>query len=218
MALTDELRDAAQALYDARGFGHTIGFGKSPAILVVDMIVGFTDPNSPLGAELAPVVSAIVQLLAIARKKAIPIIFTTVAYDDTEPQPARVFMTKVPSLTQLKVGSPSVEVDERLNRSAGEPLIVKHFASAFFGTNLAPLLVGAGSDTVVVTGCTTSGCVRASVVDALQYGFRPIVPAEAVGDRAKGPHDANLFDIAAKYGDVLPLGDVARYLEHIPGR
>ncbi len=116
----------------------------------------------------------------------------------------------------LKLGTPAVEVDPRLERRATEPVLLKQFASAFFGTALASLLAAQNCDTLIVTGCTTSGCVRASVVDALQYGFRPIVPREAVGDRADGPHQANLFDIQAKYGDVLALDEVVQYLQALP--
>lgn len=204
--------DATRQLYQQRGFSQRIGFGWRPAILVVDMIRAFTDPSSPLGSDLDAVVSAICQLLDAARSKAMPVIFTTVAYDESAWQPARMFISKVPSLNVLKAGTAAVEVDERLGRRSTEPVLLKQFASAFFGTALDSLLTAQGCDTVIITGCTTSGCVRASVVDALQYGFRPIVPLEAVGDRAPEPHQANLFDIQAKYGDVVALRETLDYL------
>lgn len=203
---------AIQQFYEQRGFGRDIGFGFQPAVLVVDVIQAFTDPASPLGANLDAMVAAIRQVLDAARARHLPVIFTTVAYDDSSWQPAQVFLEKVPSLRALRVGTAEVELDGRLGWLASEPVLVKQFASAFFGTALAPLLTCHGCDTVIVTGCTTSGCVRASVVDALQYGFRPIVPREAVGDRAQEPHQANLFDIQAKYGDVLSLEEVLAHL------
>lgn len=199
---------ATQQFYEQRGFGRSIGIGRRAAVLVVDVIQAFTNPASPLGANLDSMVTAIQQLLATARTRGLPVIFTTVAYDESSWQPAQVFLEKVPSLRVLRVGTAEVEVDARLGRLASEPVLTKQFASAFFGTALASLLTSHSCDTVIVTGCTTSGCVRASVVDALQYGFRPIVPREAVGDRAPGPHEANLFDIQAKYGDVLPLEEI----------
>lgn len=202
----------AQRLYQERGFGQRIGFGIRPALLVVDVIQAFTDPNSPLGSNLDAPVAAIQQLLDIARTKAIPIIFTTVAYDESTWQPAQLFITKVPALKVLTMGTAAVEIDTRLKRQETEPVLLKQFASAFFGTALTSLLVAEGCDTVIVTGCTTSGCVRASVVDALQYGFRPIIPVEAVGDRSAAAHQANLFDMQAKYGDVLSLDEVSHYL------
>lgn len=199
---------AIQHFYEQRGFGREIGFGHRPAVLVVDVIQAFTDPASPLGANLDAMVAAIRQVLDAARALNLPVVFTTVAYDASPWQPARTFLEKVPSLRMLRAGTPEVEVDDRLGRLASEPVLVKQFASAFFGTALPSLLTSHGCDTVIVTGCTTSGCVRASVVDALQYGFRPIVPREAVGDRAPEPHEANLCDIQAKYGDVLSLEEV----------
>ncbi len=207
---------ATQQLYLERGFGRRIGFGQRPAVLVTDMIEAFTDPSSPLGSNLDNVVAAIRRVIDCARLKSVPVIFTTIAYDESEWQPARIFTTKIPALKVLKRGMRAVEVDRRLDRQPSETLIVKQFASAFFGTALASLLVAEGCDTVVVTGCTTSGCVRASVVDALQHGFRPIVAVEAVGDRAPEPQHANLFDIQAKYGDVVSLSDVVTYLEALP--
>lgn len=206
---------STQQLYLERGFSQRIGFGHRPALLVVDVITAFTDSSSPLGSNLDEVVAAIRQLLDVARARKIPVIFTTVAYDESAWQPAQIFITKVPSLKVLKAGTDAVDVDARLQRQITEPVLCKQFASAFFGTSLFSLLTAQGCDTVIVTGCTTSGCVRASVVDALQYGFRPIVPLEAVGDRSPEPHQANLFDIQAKYGDVIALDEVLNYLQNI---
>jgi nicotinamidase-related amidase len=137
----------------------------------------------------------------------VPVIFTTVVYDDANERAAAVFMRKVPALSVLRPGSRWIEVDARLGRRDGEPVLAKAFASAFFGTPLASML--AGHDTLIVCGASTSGCVRATVVDALQHGLAPIVPRECVGDRWPAAHEANLYDMQAKYADVVSLSDAA---------
>ena len=194
-------------LYRERGFGGTAGFGRRPALLVIDLVNGFTDPASPLGSDLDAVVAATRRLIDACRAQQLPIVFTTVAFDGAQSQAAAVFMAKIPSLRTLVAGSHAVQVDPRLGLPATDTLITKQFASCFFGTALSSLLAAEGCDTVIVTGATTSGCVRASVVDAVQHGYRPIVPRECVGDRAQAPHDANLFDIQQKYGDVIGLDE-----------
>ena len=199
--------DDAQ-LYRERGFGGSAGFGRRPALLVIDLVNGFTDPASPLGSDLDAVVAATRRLIDACRARELPIVFTTVAFDEARSQAAAVFMAKVPSLRTLVAGSQAVQVDQRLGMQASDTLVTKQFASCFFGTALSSLLAAEGCDTVIVTGATTSGCVRASGVDAVQHGFRPIVPRECGGDRAQAPHDANLFDIQQKYGDVLGVDEV----------
>jgi maleamate amidohydrolase len=181
------------------------GGGGGPALLVIDLVNGFTDPSSPLGSDLDAVVAATRQLIDACRAKGAPIVFTTVAFDGAKSQAAAVFMAKIPSLRTLEAGSHAVQIDERLGLQPSDTLITKQFASAFFGTALSSLLAAEGCDTVLVTGATTSGCVRATAVDAVQHGYRPIVPRECVGDRAEAPHEANLFDIQQKYGDVVAL-------------
>ena len=200
------LMDDAE-FYRERGFGGTAGFGRRPALLVIDLVNGFTDPSSPLGSDLDAVVAATRRLIDACRPKGVPIVFTTVAFDGARSQAAAVFMAKIPSLRTLVAGSREVQIDERLGLQPSDTLITKQFASAFFGTALSSLLAAEGCDTVLVTGATTSGCVRASAVDAVQHGYRPIVPRECVGDRAQAPHEANLFDIQQKYGDVVALDD-----------
>lgn len=197
--------------YRRKGLAEPVGFGQKPAIVVVDFIKSFTDPASPLGSDLDKEVEATVKVLAVARRKRLPVVFTTVAYDPNFRE-AGVFIKKLPALKLLVRGSDAVEVDGRLGMQPDEHLLVKSYASAFFGTALNSLLVSQGVDTVIVTGCTTSGCVRATAVDAMQHGFRAIVPRQCVGDRAQMPHEANLFDINAKYGDVVDLDEVLRYL------
>ncbi len=187
------------------GFGEAGGFGRRPALIVVDLSRGFTDPASPLGTEMDDVVAATRTMLDAAREAGLPIVFTTVVYDDANERAAAVFLRKVPALRVLQPGSEWIEVDPRLGRRAGEPVLSKAFASAFFGTPLAAIL--AGHDCLLVCGATTSGCVRATVVDALQHGLMPVVPRECVGDRWPAAHEASLFDIEHKYGDVVALAD-----------
>jgi nicotinamidase-related amidase len=205
--------DAAstRALYAQRGLLGRVGFGKHLAVVVVDFVIGFTNEASPLAGAFERELAATARLLSAARRAGAPVFFTTVAYD-AECREAGVFVEKVPALRYLVRGSRWVELDPRLGRRPAETLIEKQFASAFFGTPLASRLTTRGIDTVVVAGVTTSGCVRATAVDALQNGFRTIVARECVGDRAPGPHEANLLDIDGKYGDVVALADVLAHL------
>lgn len=195
------------------GFHGRVGFGRRPALVVVDVNRGFTDPASPLVCDLDACVEAIAVLLDAFRAASLPVVFTTVCYDELGKQAAAAFIEKVPALLVLEPGSEWVEIDPRISPREGEPVLTKTFASAFFGTTLGSMLAAAGCDTVVVTGASTSGCVRATAVDALQHGYRVVVPREAVGDRNSAAHEANLFDIDAKYGDVLSVGDVLAELE-----
>ena len=197
------------------GFHGRAGFGPRPALLVVDVNVGFTDPASPLVCELDGVVAAIARLLEETRRAGAPVVFTTVAYDEGAKRTAAVFIDKVPALLTLEAGSRWTEIDPRIAPRPGEPVLTKLFASAFFGTPLASLLESAGCDSVIVTGASTSGCIRATAVDALQHGYRVAVPREAVGDRNPAAHEANLFDIDAKYGDVVSLDEVLAHLEEL---
>jgi maleamate amidohydrolase len=199
------------------GFHGRAGFGQAPALIVVDVNVGFTDPASPLVCDLEDVVDAIRRLLDEARRAEIPVVYTTVSYSEGDKRAAATFIDKVPALLTLAAGSRWIEIDPRIAPRADEPVLNKLFASAFFATPLASLLASAGCDSVIVTGASTSGCVRATVVDALQHGYRPIVPREAVGDRNPDAHEANLFDIDAKYGDVVSVDDVVVHLEELAG-
>jgi maleamate amidohydrolase len=199
------------------GFHGRAGFGHRPALIVIDVNVGFTDPRSPLVCDLEEVVDAIRRLLDEARRAEIPVVYTTVSYSEGDKRTAATFIDKVPALLTLEAGSRWVEIDPRIAPRADEPVLNKLFASAFFGTPLASLLVSSGRDSLIVTGASTSGCVRATVVDALQHGYRPIVPREAVGDRDPDAHEANLYDIDAKYGDVVSVDDVVAHLEELAG-
>jgi len=202
----------AREIYSRSGIGSRVGIGDHPAVLVVDLQYGFTDPSTPLGGDLDEVIAATDALLAVARRNAFPVAFTAVAFHETQLE-RTTWLHKMPGLRSLISGTHECEIDRRVAPIADEPVFEKQAASAFFGTSLVSYLVGAGVDTVVVTGCVTSGCVRASVVDAISWGFRTIVPEECVGDRAPGPHAWNLFDMDSKYADVEPLEDVITALE-----
>jgi len=199
----------------SEGFHGRAGFGTKPALVVVDVNRGFTDPASPLACDLEEVVAAIRQLLEEARRAEIPIVFTTVSYTEGDKRTAAAFIDKVPALLTLEAGSRWVEIDPRIAPREDEPVLNKLFASAFFGTALSSLLAANGCDSLIVTGASTSGCVRATAVDALQHGYRPIVPREAVGDRNPDAHAANLYDLDAKYGDVVSLAEVIEHLEEL---
>jgi nicotinamidase-related amidase len=186
--------------------------GQRPALAVIDVNCGFTDPASPLVCDLDGVVAAIGKLLDAFRAATLPVVYTTVAYDAAAKRAAEVFLEKVPALSTLEPGSRWVEIDQRIAPLDDEPVIVKHWASAFFGTALASLLTSERCDTLVVTGASTSGCVRATAVDGLQHGYRVIVPREAVGDRNPGAHEANLYDIDTKYGDVVSTDDLLSWI------
>ena len=192
-------------------FGGAAGFGERPAVVVVDLNYGFTDPSSPLACDLEQVLVSCRELLDTARDARVPIFFTTIVYDDVWEAAAAVFLRKVPALKVLRPGTRWVEIDERLGRREDEPIIVKAHASAFFGVPFASML--AGRDTLVVCGASTSGCVRATVVDAMQHGLSPIVPVECVGDRNPRAHEQTLEDIGGRYGDVMGLREVARALQ-----
>lgn len=205
------LPDNYQGVFDGR-----VGFGRRPAVLVVDFIKAYTTPGSPLYAPaVVEAVRETAAVLALARAKGVPVFYTRVVYSRTGLD-GGVFVRKVPLLRALVEGEPLAEIVDELPPAADDVVIVKQYASAFFGTALAPALTSLGVDTVILTGCSTSGCIRASAVDGMQYGFRVVVPRECVADRHPAPHEANLFDINAKYGDVVGKAEVLAYLQGLP--
>ena len=194
---------------------NAIGLGKRPALVLVDVINGFTNPDCPLGSESDSVVGACQVLLDVFRSKQLPVFFTTVVYHD-ESQ-ARVFRQRLPALNVLEPDSEWVKIDARVAPVDGETVIEKQWASGFFNTDLAQRLEAAGADSIVVGGLTTSGCVRATAVDGLQNDYRVVIAREATGDRNLAAHESNLFDLQAKYVDVLALQDVLDILVSLPG-
>jgi maleamate amidohydrolase len=194
-------------IYRQQNFGNRIGFGRRSALLIVDFTVGFNDPSLFGGGNIDGAIKRTAGLLDFFRRSKLPVAFTRVVYAD-DGSDAGVFGMKVPSLLILTESHPAGQVVPELKPLAGELVVRKTQASAFFGSGLAPWLIQQGADTVVVAGCTTSGCVRASVVDAIAYNFRPIVARDCVGDRALGPHEANLFDMQQKYADVLERDEI----------
>jgi len=195
-----------------RGFGIRIGFGARPALLVVDIVKAFTDPQRMLGANLDAEIKAINALLDAAHAAGVPVIYSTVSYDDSGFADAGVWALKQKGVATLIADGDGPELDPRLHQQPGDALLKKKYASCFFGTDLVPRLLTHGVDTLIIAGCTTSGCVRASAVDACQTGFRPMVVREAVGDRSARAHEQSLFDLDAKYADVVSLDETVAYL------
>jgi len=209
--------EAAREVYAKARIGESVTLGSRPAVLVVDFSCGFTDPECTLGADMTPAVEATRRLLDAARVKGLPVVFTTIGYEPSL-KDGGLWLQKVPALGELQIGGRWVEIDPRLEPREDETIVLKKGASGFFGTNLASILVSQQVDSVVLCGATTSGCVRATAIDLLQNGFPTIVPRECVADRAQAPHDANLFDINAKYADVVSLEEALDYVESVPGK
>jgi maleamate amidohydrolase len=208
------MSDDTREIYERARLGQSVTLGERLAVLVVDFSRGFTDPGSTMGSDLTQEVEATKRLLAAAREREIPVIFTTIGFEPNL-KDGSLWLEKAPGLAELIVGGKWVEIDPRLERREEEIVILKKGASAFFGTNLTSILVSQGVDTVIMCGATTSGCIRATAIDLLQYGYPTLVPRECVGDRAQGPHEANLVDIQAKYADVVSVEEVLAYVESV---
>jgi nicotinamidase-related amidase len=204
--------EALREAFMARGIGARVGFGTKPALLVVDATRAFTDPSSPLGTDAEPAVEAICVLVEEARAASIPIVFTAPVYAGQT-----IWSKKIPAQRELAPGSDLVKLHPRLDRLPGEKLVEKHHPSVFFDTDVADYLRERDVDTVIVTGLTTSGCVRATVVDSCSLGFRTIVAEEAVADRAELPHLASLFDMDRKYADVTSCDEIGAHLRRSRG-
>lgn len=213
--MTDGVSPSDAEFFRQRGFGLKIGFGERPALLVIDMLKAFTNPQMMLGANLDKEIEAIEPLLAMAHERDFPVIFSTVIYNDADLKDAGIWALKQKGVATLKGDSDGVEIDPRLEFRKSDSLLVKKYASCFFGTDLVSRLLSRRIDTLIITGCTTSGCVRATAVDAVQTGFRPMVVREAVGDRSAAAHDQSLFDLDAKYADVVSLEETLQYLRSV---
>ncbi|WP_082457749.1 isochorismatase family protein [Pseudomonas sp. EGD-AK9] len=201
-------------IYDAAGFGKPVSRGTRPAIIVVDFSYGFTDVQYPTASNASSQISRTKEICDLARDLGFPVIFTTIAYHPGEVAKLP-WLKKSAGMAALLLGSRLVEIDTATGIQPTDAVVVKKGASSFFGSTLAALLSGTGTDTVVVAGATTSGCVRATVVDAVQSGFNVLVPADCCVDRAQGPHDSSLFDIQQKYGDVTDSKDILDWLRSL---
>lgn len=192
----------------------TLAPGKRPALLVVDFVRAYLLPDSPLYAGVESARAAAERLLVAARRAEVPVMHTNVVYEPGGSD-GGVFFRKLPALASFERGrSPELAAfAEGLEPLPGEPVFSKQFASAFFRTGLAAALNALSVDTLLIAGVSTSGCVRATAVDACQNGFIPLVVRDAVGDRHPAPHEASLFDLQAKYAEVISLADAEKYLD-----
>ena len=199
--------------YEKHGFGGRVGFGTRPAVVVIDLAGGWTDSRSTHGSQHGETIQKNVELLASCRQAGVPIYFTSMAFNPGLEDLGQNVLKKLPHQAQLIRGTDWVELHPALERREEEPIIYKPRASAFFGTPLLGMLVDQQIDTVLITGCSTSGCIRATAESAHNYGFHAIVIKEAVGDRSSEAHQYNLVEIDARYADVTPLEEVKRYIQ-----
>lgn len=197
--------------YKDAGFGAQVPRGTRPAIVVVDFTYGFTDTTYPTAADMSAQMAATRALTDLARAKGYPVIYTTIAYHPGELDKL-AWLKKATGMAALVEGTRLVDIDAATGIQPQDVILTKKGASAFAGTHLAALLTGAQVDTLIVTGATTSGCVRATCVDAVQSGFNVLVPADCCADRAQAPHEANLYDISQKYGDVTDAADLLDWM------
>jgi maleamate amidohydrolase len=195
-------------------FDGSLPFGKRPALIVIDMVEAYLQPGSPLYAGIEAAVASAARLAATAREAGVPVIFTNVEYAPGGAD-GGVFFRKVPALAVFQKGSPLGAFPAVLSPEGSDIVITKRYASAFFATPLAAMLTSMGVDTLMITGVSTSGCVRATALDACQNGFLPFVVRDACGDRHPGPHEANLFDLQAKYAEVIPEDQAIAHLRAV---
>lgn len=194
-----------------RAYGNRIGFGRKPALIFIDFVEGYFNESCELYADVDDALASALRIREVARQKGVPVIYTNVVYQAGGKDGGRFFQKALP-LRNFIQGNPMGDWPKGLEVGEGELVISKQYPSAFFGTSLASTLASWGVDTLIHTGVTTSGCVRATCIDSCSHGFIPIIPREAVGDRHEAPHEANLFDMDAKYGDVVSESDVIDYL------
>ncbi|MAY88277.1 MAG: carbamoylsarcosine amidase [Pseudooceanicola sp.] len=203
---------------ETTNFGNTLGWGRTPLLLVIDVTRAFTEPDRPLGSECGTLISNVNRVIAAARQSGTPIMYTRVAYDEPDLSDAGLWARKIGQLGDLCVGGTGIDIDPRLDFEPGrDPVLTKKYASCFFGTDLTSRLNAAGIDTLVIVGLSTSGCVRATAVDAIQLGFRPIVVEQAVGDRWQEAHNQTLADLRAKYADLDTLDAVETKFRALAG-
>lgn len=199
-----------------KAYDRKVGFGSRPALILIDFCMGYFDPSCELYADVDDALASALRVRAAARAAGVPVILTNVVYHPQAIDGGRFFEKAAPLRNFLK-GNPMGAWGPGLEPFEDELVVSKQYPSAFFGTSLASTLTAMGVDSVLLTGLTTSGCVRASCVDAMSHGFRTAVVAEACGDRHAAPHDANLFDMNAKYADVVSEGDAIAFLGSLKG-
>lgn len=207
--MTDELAENYRGAFDGR-----LGFGAAPALILVDFVQAYFDEGSALFADVDEALRSALRIRDAARKAGVPIIYTNVSYRK-DGRDGGVFFRKVPALEAFVCGNPLGGWPQGLQPGDDELVITKQYPSAFFGTSLASTLHTSGVDTLIITGVTTSGCIRATCVDTMSHGFIPIVVSDACGDRHDAPHEANLFDMNAKYADVIGESDTIKYLKSL---
>lgn len=204
----NEIRES----YAKQKMGVRIGFGKKPVILVIDFQKCLADPNMDAGGDMSKEISATRVLLDKAREKGVRIIYTVTAYDE-EAFDGGLFTVKLPALRTWLIGSEGVELVDELGRREDEKIITKKYTSAFLATGLGSFLTAQGYDTVIIAGCSTSGCIRASTTDSACSGFKTILPRECINDRNPLTHEVNLMDMDTRFCDVTKLDDVIAYLD-----
>ncbi|MDB5780882.1 N-carbamoylsarcosine amidohydrolase [Caballeronia mineralivorans] len=210
--MSDIQSHAESGVYKQQGFGTPLPVQGNIGLLIVDFVVGFADPKTFGGGNIAPAIERTVHLLAAARRHGWPVAHSRIVYA-ADGSDDNVFSLKVPGMATLTEDHPNSAIVPELTPARGELVVRKTVPSAFFGTPLAPWLSQRAVQTLIVAGAVTSGCVRASVVDAMSHGFRPLVVSDCVGDRAIGPHDANLFDMQQKYAAVMTLDEALSTIE-----
>ena len=210
--MSDMQSQAESGVYKQQGFGTPLPVKGNIGLLIVDFVVGFADPKTFGGGNIAPAIERTVHLLAAARRHGWPVAHSRIVYA-ADGSDDNVFSLKVPGMATLTEDHPDSAIVPELTPARGELVVRKTVPSAFFGTQLAPWLSQRAVQTLIVAGAVTSGCVRASVVDAMSHGFRPLVVSDCVGDRAIGPHDANLFDMQQKYAAVMTLDEALATIE-----
>jgi nicotinamidase-related amidase len=213
----EQYDESTRETYERATFGGALTLGERPAVLVVDFSTGFTDPECPMGSDMTEAVEACRRVLDAARAKGVLIVYTVVAYA-SHLKDAGIGIQKSPAIGELQLGSRWAEVDGRLGVRDDEVVIIKKFPSALFATPIVSIFTAEKIDTVVLCGAVTSGCIRATAVDLYSYGYPTLLPSDCVADRAEGPHAANMFDLSAKYVDVVTSGDAIEYLERVPSR
>jgi maleamate amidohydrolase len=211
--------DDLKEYYDGMGYGGRVGFGSRPALVIIDLAKAWVDPNSPIGTpRLEQTVLNTVTILEEARAAGIPTFFTVMSYDSELKEPGRNMLAKSRHLKMMTRGSHWLELDPRLERRDDEPLIHKQRASAFFGTTFLSQLIDAEADTLVIVGCSTSGCIRATAESSSDLNFRTIVVGDTVNDRSESAHEANLFDIDNRYADVVSMSAIVEYFNGIAAK